>query len=237
MTTLASTAPKYYTVKEDLRRLAAEAGPGAPMPTERALAARYETSRTTVRQAISELVAEGMLNRTQGKGTFVAPSRPSYLRQLTSFTADAEAQHLRSASNILGIESVLADADLAAQLGVPVESDLTRVARVRLINGEPMAHEAAYLPRVMPELRRQLEQDGSLYSVLSSHYGVDIAEAEDTVGTMVAGPEDVRLLAIEMGAPLLLIHRRGLNAEGVPVEWTRSVFRGDRFKFFARTRR
>lgn len=65
-----------------------------------------------------------------------------------------------------------------------------------------MAHEAAYLPRVMPDLRRQLEQNGSLYSVLSSLYGVEIAKAEDTVGTMVAGPEDVRLLAIEMGAPL-----------------------------------
>lgn len=237
MTTLAPAAPKYYTVKEDLRRLATEAGPGAPIPTERALATRYATSRTTVRQAISELVAEGILNRTQGKGTFVAPSRPTYLRQLTSFTEDAEAQHLTSASDILGIEPVLADAHLAAQLRLPLESKLTRVARVRLINGEPLAHEAAYIPGLFPDLHQQLEQNGSLYAVLSTHYGIEISEAEDTVGTMIAGPDDARLLTIEMGAPLLLIQRRGLDAEGVPVEWTRSVFRGDRFKFFARTRR
>ena len=237
MTAQAYAAPKYYKVKEDLRRLAMEAGPEALLPTERALAARYATSRTTVRQAISELVAEGLLNHTQGKGTFVAPPHPTYVRQLTSFTDDAEAQNLKSASDILGIESALADEHLAEQLRVPVGSDLTRIERVRYINGEPLAHEAAYLPGYRADLRQHLEQTGSLYAVLSSHYGIEIAEAEDTVGTMVAGPLEARLLAIETGAPLLLIQRRGLDNNGVPVEWTRSVFRGDRFRFFARTHR
>jgi GntR family transcriptional regulator len=237
MTAPAFAAPKYYKVKEDLRRLALVAGPGEPLPTERTLAARYATSRTTVRQAISELVAEGILNRTQGKGTFVAPSHPTYVRQLTSFTEDAEAQHLRSASDILGIEPVLADEQLAAQLRVPLETRLTRIERVRFINDEPLAHEAAYLPGSLPDLRQHLTENGSLYAVLSTHYGIEIIEAEDTVMTMIAGPLEARLLAIEMGAPLLLIQRRGLNANEVPVEWTRSVFRGDRFQFFARTRR
>lgn len=237
MTVQAFAAPKYYRVKEDLRRLALEAGPEAPLPTERTLAARYETSRTTVRQAISELVAEGILNRTQGKGTFVAPSRPTYVRQLTSFTEDAQAQHLKSASDILGIEPVLADEQLAAQLRVPLETELTRIERVRLINGEPLAHEAAYLPGSLPDLQQHLTGNGSLYAVLSTHYGIEITEAEDTVMTMIAGPLEARLLTIEMGAPLLLIQRRGLDADGIPVEWTRSVFRGDRFQFFARTHR
>lgn len=232
-----SPTPKYYAVKEELRRLAAEAGPDALLPTERALATRHETSRTTVRQAITELVAEGVLFRRQGKGTFVSPSRPTYLRQLTSFTEDARAQNLEIASLTLGIERVVADAHLAAQLRVPLGSDVTRIDRVRLIHGEPLAHEAAHIPGLFPNLPSQLEGNGSLYAVLSSDYGIEVFEAEDTVGTMVAGPEDAHLLGIEMGAPLLLIHRRGLNAEGVPVEWTRSVFRGDRFRFFARTRR
>lgn len=237
MTVPAFAAPKYYKVKEDLRSLALAAGPEAPLPTERTLAARYATSRTTVRQAISELVAEGILNRAQGKGTFVAPSRPTYVRQLTSFTEDAEAQKLTSSSEVLGIEPVLADEHLAGQLDVPLDTDLLRVERVRFINGEPLAHEAAYLPGSLPDLQRHLAESGSLYAVLSAHYGVEIAEAEDTVMTTIAGPLEARLLAIEMGAPLLLIQRRGLNAEGIPVEWTRSVFRGDRFQFFARTRR
>lgn len=237
MLPLVPRPPKYYAVKEDLRLLAAEAGPGAVLPTERALAVTFGTSRTTVRQAIAELVAEGVLTRRQGKGTFVSAPRPTYLRQLTSFSEDARAQNLASASFTLGIERVVADAHLAEQLRVPVESDLTRVARVRLIDGEPLAHEAAYIPGLFPDLPGQLEDNPSLYAVLSTCYGIEIVEAEDTVGTMVAGPDDARLLGIEMGAPLLLIFRRGLDADGLPVEWTRSVFRGDRFQFFARTRR
>lgn len=229
------TAPKYYRVKEELRHLAKEAGPEASLPTERTLASRYQTSRTTVRQAISELVAEGLLNRTQGKGTFVAPPRPTYVRQLTSFTEDAEAQHLKSASEILGIDAVPSDVHLAEQLGVPVGTRLTRLERIRVIDGEPLAHETAYLPGDLPNLEQNLASNGSLYAVLRNHYGITIAEAEDTVMTVVAGPLEAHLLAIETGAPLLLTQRRGLDSDGIPVEWTRSVFRGDRFQFFART--
>lgn len=85
---------------------------------------------------------------------------------------------------------------------------------MRYINGEPLAHEAAYLPGYRADLRQHLEQTGSLYAVLSSHYGIEIAEAEDTVGTMVAGPLEARLLAIETGTPFLLIQRRGLDNNG-----------------------
>ncbi|MCH8571623.1 GntR family transcriptional regulator [Nesterenkonia sp. AY15] len=235
MTAREFAAPKYYRVKEELRRLAREAGPEASLPTERTLAARYQTSRTTVRQAISELVAEGLLNRTQGKGTFVAPSRPTYVRQLTSFTQDAEAQHLKSTSDILGIDTVPADAYLAEQLRVPLGGELTRLERVRVINGEPLAHETAYLPGDLLDLKQHLARNGSLYAILRNHYGTTIAEVEDTVMTVVAGPLEAHLLGIETGAPLLLTQRRGLDANGIPVEWTRSAFRGDRFQFFART--
>lgn len=230
-------APKYYLLKEELRALAKGVAPGSSIPTERALAAQYTTSRTTVRQAISELVAEGVLNRTQGKGTFVAPPSPTYVRQLTSFSDDAAAQNLQSSSRILAVTYVTADPDLAAQLDVRVDSPVTRVERVRLINDEPLAHETAHLPGSLTDLQQRLENNGSLYAALSAHYGVDIVTAEDTVETVIAGPQESRLLRIEMGAPLLLIHRRGLNAEDKPVEWTRSVFRGDRFRFFARTHR
>jgi GntR family transcriptional regulator len=54
------------------------------------------------------------------------------------------------------------------------------------------------------------------------------------VETKLAGPEEVRLLDVEMGAPMLLVHRLGLDPDGRPVEWTESVFRGDRFRFVAR---
>lgn len=230
------TVPKYYLLKEEIRELVRNAAPGTLIPTERTLAEQYATSRTTVRQAIGELVAEGVLDRAQGRGTFVAPPRLTYVRQLTSFSDDAAAQGLASSSRVLGVSHTSATDDAAARLGVPIGTELTRVERIRFINGEPLAHEVALLTGSLPDLAEHLDRTGSLYTALREHYGTDITEAEDTVETKLAGPDDVRLLDIEMGAPLLLIHRLGFTANGSPVEWTRSVFRGDRFRFLARMR-
>lgn len=232
-----SSAPKYYVLKEELRRLTKECEPGAPLPPERSLAIRYATSRTTVRQAIAELVAEGVLSHAQGKGTFVAAPHPTYVRQLTSFSEDAVVQNLESSSIILAVDRTPANALQASQLDVPAASILTRVERVRLINGEPLAHEIALIPGGLPHLHTHLNEYGSLYSTLSRCYGIEIAVAEDTVATRVAAPDDARLLKVEVGAPLLMIHRRALDADGTPVEWTKSVFRGDRFRYFARMHR
>ena len=80
--------PKYWLVKEELLRLIAEGAPGSALPTERDLAERLATSRTTVRQAIAELVVEGRLERTQGSGTYIAEPKLVHVRQLTSFTED-----------------------------------------------------------------------------------------------------------------------------------------------------
>ncbi|MEX5304774.1 GntR family transcriptional regulator [Kocuria sp. CPCC 205258] len=226
--------PKYYLLKEQLRALVRDATPGALIPTERALAEQYATSRTTVRQAIGELVAEGVLGRAQGRGTFVAPPRFTYVRQLTSFSDDADAQGLVSSSTVLDVSRTAADDDTAARLRMPVGAELARVERIRLINGEPLAHEVALLAGALPGLAAHLDRTGSLYTALRQDYGIDIVAAEDTVETRLAGPDDVRLLGIEMGAPLLLIHRLGFTADDSPVEWTRSVFRGDRFRFLAR---
>lgn len=226
--------PKYYLLKEQIRAFVRDAAPGTLIPTERALADEYSTSRTTVRQAIGELVAEGVLGRAQGRGTFVAPPRFTYVRQLTSFSDDATAQGLVSSSTVLDVSRTTADEDTAARLRVPAGAELARVERIRHINGEPLAHEVALLAGPLPDLAEHLDRTGSLYTALRDDYGIDIVAAEDTVETQLAGPEDVRLLGIEMGAPLLLIHRLGLTADDSPVEWTRSVFRGDRFRFLAR---
>ncbi|WP_433122449.1 GntR family transcriptional regulator [Arthrobacter koreensis] len=236
MTSQSHPAPKYYVLKERLRALASEGDPGTLMPTERALAAEYGTSRTTVRQAIAELVAEGVLDRIQGHGTFVAHNRPTYVRQLTSFSEDAEAQGLRSSSRLIGISTVPAEGEAALRLNVEPGTALTRVERVRLIDEEPLAHETALLSGELPGLADALDRTGSLYAALQESYGVRITDAEDTVQTRLAGPEDVRLLGLEMGFPLLVIQRLGF-AGGRPAEWTYSVFRGDRFRFQARRHR
>ncbi|MEV7604227.1 GntR family transcriptional regulator [Paenarthrobacter sp. NPDC089322] len=230
------STPKYYVLKTEVLKLIAGMQPGTLIPTERALAEEYSTSRTTVRQAISELVAEGRLGRIQGHGTFVAPPKMTHVRQLTSFSDDARNQGLRPDSKLLALVVVKADAQVAANLGLDQGDPATRLERIRLIEGEPLAHEVAYLPGKLPRFKANLAKAGSLYAVLADVYGIRISDVEDTVETALAGPGDVRLLGIEMGAPLLVVQRLARDAAGKPVEWTRSTFRGDRFRFVSRVK-
>ncbi|WP_458109468.1 GntR family transcriptional regulator [Arthrobacter sp. R3-55] len=228
--------PKYYLLKTEVLGLIAGLKPGTLIPTERALAEKYTTSRTTVRQAISELVAEGKLGRIQGHGTFVAPPKMTHVRQLTSFSDDARSQGLRPDSRMLALGVLASDADVAARLGLEPGDPVTRLERIRLIDEEPLAHEVAWLPGKLPRLKSHLATSGSLYAVMAEVYGLRVADVEDTVETALAGPEDVRLLGMEMGAPLLVVHRLARDAMGTPVEWTRSTFRGDRFRFVSRVK-
>lgn len=233
-TPAAAALPKYYVLKEQILTLIEDAVPGTLIPTERALAEQYGTSRTTVRQAIGELVAEGRLDRTQGRGTFVAPPKVTHVRQLTSFTDDAASQGMTASARILDISEAPADTVTAKRLALEPGTGVHRVERIRLVNGEPLAHETAFLAGELPDLAANVEVRGSLYSALREDYGIRISDVEDTVETKLAGPEEVRLLDVEMGAPMLLVHRLGLDPDGRPVEWTESVFRGDRFRFVAR---
>lgn len=233
-TSAAAALPKYYVLKEQILTLIEDAVPGTLIPTERALAEQYGTSRTTVRQAIGELVAEGRLDRTQGRGTYVAPPKVTHVRQLTSFTDDAASQGLTAAARIVDVSVLPADPATARRLAVEPGTDIHRVERIRLVDGEPLAHEIAFLAGPLPDLARTVAERGSLYAALREDYGIRIAEVEDTVETKLAGPAEVQLLDVEMGAPMLLVHRLGFTSDGRPVEWTESVFRGDRFRFVAR---
>jgi GntR family transcriptional regulator len=224
--------PKYYLIKQQLLGIAQALKPGARMPAERLLAIRLDTSRTTVRQALQELVGEGRLDRIQGKGTFIA--RPKLYRtlQLTSHTEDMQAQGLEPASRVLDIDHVEADEKLSYLLDIGVGDGVMRIERLRLASGEPMAIETTHLSaRRFPGLREALARHGSLYSALSETYGVHLSEAEERIETSLATPYQAALLATEVGVPVMLLSRHSHDAEGRPVEWVRSVYRGSRYKF------
>ncbi len=230
--------PKYYAVKQRLLELTAAMGPGSPVPPERELARQYGTSRTTVRQALSELVIEGRLRRIQGRGTFVAKPKVAQVLELASYTEGMRAHGLQPRTSILEIGYVTADEHLADLLGIRTGGRALRVHRLRLADGEPMSIDTSYLPaRRFPGLRRQLDRHSSLYETLTASYGVQLAEAEETIETVLAGPEDARLLGVDVGLPLLLLSRHAFDVDGSPVEWAQSWYRGDRYKFVTRLRR
>jgi DNA-binding GntR family transcriptional regulator len=117
--TRTARVPKYYRLKRHLQEMTETMPPGTPVPPERSLAAEFDTSRTTVRQALQELVVEGRLERIQGKGTFVAKPKVSQALQLTSYTEDMRAQGLEPTSQLLEIGYITADDRLGELLDIP----------------------------------------------------------------------------------------------------------------------
>lgn len=230
-----TSTPKYYTQKLRILDLIEAATPGDPLPAERDLAERFGTSRTTVRQALTELVTEGLIERAQGRGTFVAAPPLITVRQLTSFSEDLSGARLDS--DVLGITREAADAEAAAALALPSAAEITRVDRVRRSDGVALARETALLPGRYPGLAAELARHGSLYRALRERYGVALDAADDEIGTELAEPAEARILGIDVGRPLLVVRRTARAADGTPVEFTRSAFRGDRFRFRASTAR
>ncbi len=228
--------PKYYHVKIEILDLIRGLPPGSAVPTERDLAKRFATSRTTVRQAIAELVVDGRLERTQGRGTFVAQPKLMQVRPLTSFSQDLQDEGWRPGSVVLKISEQQADDEVAHHLALPSGSWFHQVERLRTAGDEPIAHEIAHLPAPLPHLESELAIRGSLYSALREGFGIEVAAVEDTVETALAGPVDASLLGVDIGLPMLLVHRTAWDENGRIVEWTRSLFRGDRFRFIARHR-
>jgi GntR family transcriptional regulator len=230
--------PKYYQVKKQLLELTSAMGPGSPVPPERELARQYETSRTTVRQALAELVVEGRLLRMQGKGTFVAKPKVAQVLELASYTEGMRQHGLHPQTKILDVGYVTADDHLADLLGVRTGGRVLRLHRLRLADGEPMSIDTSHLPaRRFPGLRKQLERHASLYETLRTDYGIHLAEAEETIETVLADPHQAQLLSVDPGIPLLLLSRHAIDSTGQPVEWAQSWYRGDRYKFITRLKR
>lgn len=227
--------PKHLQVKERILALIVDAKPGTAVPTERELARSFDTSRTTVRLALAALSADGRLARTQGRGTFVTEPRRVLVRQLTSYSDDLRAQGRDPSSQVLAVGRVPAEARVAAQLEIAEGAQVHRVERVRGVGGESLAHETAHLAGDLPGLPEALAHHGSLYTTLRVSYGIRLTRVEDLVETVLADPVEARVLDIDLGVPLLLIHRTGWGPDDRPVEFTRSVFRGDRFSFVARS--
>jgi GntR family transcriptional regulator len=226
--------PRYFQVKLALADLIAGLDRGTSLPPERQLAEQLGTSRTTLRKALAELAGEGVLRRTQGSGNFVAPPKVVHVRQLSSLTDDLKAEGMQPSSQILGLERVRAEPAVAEHLEIAPGERIHLLTRLREVDGEPLAIEWAHLPGSLPRLEARLAETGSLYAALRDHYDRGVHSVEDTVETALATPDQAEVLQIATGQPLLLVHRTSRDKTGRVVEWTRSVYRGDRFRFVAR---
>ncbi len=224
--------PKYYVVKGHLAQILVQLEPGEPLPPERALAERFSTSRTTIRQALRELAIDGRLVRMHGRGTFAALAKMAQRLRLTSYTEDMRSLGLVPRSVLLSVSQVRADEELAWRLDVRPMARVLRIERLRMADEEPTAIETTHLDDSrFPGLAKRLGNSASLYALLAVEYGVHLAHAEETIETVPAAPREAELLDTTVGYPMLLLSRHSRDTSGRPVEFALSFYRGDRCKF------
>lgn len=227
--------PKYYVVKKHLLELIGSLQPGSLVPTERVLTVELETSRTTVRRALAELVGEGRLVRRQGSGTYVAEPKITWPLQMTSFTEQASAYGYTSSTRLLSAGRSSASDEIADRLAIRAGSSVYCIERLRLVDETPMALESSYLSAArFTGLIGELRKKSSLYRVLADSYDVTPVEAEETIETASASPREAELLEVDTGAPILVLGRHSFDKDGQPIEYVRSWYRGDRYTFVAR---
>jgi GntR family transcriptional regulator len=229
--------PLYAQIKEILfeRMRSAEWQPGSCIPTETELCQAFSVSRITIRRALSELVAEGYLERISGRGTFVSqPPINQSLKQLTSFTQDMQRRGQRPGGAVLALQQIPAESDLASKLSISPREKIILVKRLRLANDEPIAVETAHLPaRYFDGLQNENLEGRSLYKIMRERFGIVPTRAVQQISASACPDHEADLLYIPKKSPILHIFRTTYDQNERVVESVESFYRGDKYVFQA----
>ncbi len=228
--------PYHYQLREILRQeiVTGRWPVNEKIASERDLCTLFDVSRPTVRAAIDALVDEGLLRREKGRGTFVAEPKieEGLLQTPFGFSDSMRAQGITFTTTVLGIETQPAPPLVAQELRLPEGAPVIVLNRLRTILDAPVLLVLSYLPLALfPGLEREDFRKVSLYEVLRSKYGMTMARARRYMEAVPAGKQEADLLAIRVGAPLMLIASTTFTESGLPFEYYRAHHRGDRTRF------
>lgn len=230
-----SPLPLYYQLKDIICELIEneELKPNDPIPPERELCEYHGVSRMTVNKAITNLVNEGLVYREQGKGTFVAKPKEGYqLSRLLSFTEDMKAKGLKVDTRIVSFQKKAATRKLQKALDLPEREEVFEIKRLRLVDGEPYALETAYLPVSLCDgLTMEKLDNKSLYDILLSEYGLKMDYAHQTIEAVILDEYESEILQVPQKSIALMLSRKTYLEGDKPMELTKAVYRGDKYKF------
>jgi GntR family transcriptional regulator len=229
--------PKYHQLASILLQKIEDGdwAPLSPIPSERQMETLYNISRTTIREAIANLIRQGYLYREHGKGTFVSPKKlQTGLNELTSFSEDLIKRGIHPGQIILEISREVPPTKIIQKLELSPGASVTRIERVRLGDDIPIGIQISYTVLSEDQIitRYELDEAGSLYNVYKEKYNIILAEADETVEVVLATLEEARLLQIEKGSPLLLNERLSFSQDRKQVEFVKILYRGDRYQYF-----
>ncbi|MET9956516.1 GntR family transcriptional regulator [Streptomyces sp. NPDC006339] len=226
---------KRERVRQAILELIEARRPGDAIPSERVLCAELGVSRPTLRAAVDELVVAGLLVREHGRGMFVAAEKIT--QELVS---DRNAFSLPRAggvwtSRLLELRTLPAGARVGRRLRIPPAAEIHYVARLRLVDGTPMAIEHLHVRAdLVPGLTGEELEQGDLYEHLRDRHGIQVSEAVQSIEPTVVTRAEADLLDVPEFSPALLFERLTTDAHDRPVEYVHSLYRGDRYRIVSR---
>ena len=228
--------PLYFQLKQLLLSQIKDGTypPGSMIPTENELVEMYSISRTTVRQAISELAQEGRLNRVKSKGTFVTDPKinQSFLSKIESFNVQIEREGHVPSTQVLSLSIKKADELIASHLKIAVSDNVIHLQRRRFADDIPIVTIDTYLPdSVCHHLLKVDFSVQSLYSELGSSDKTRIVRIHRHIEAVSATKQDAKQLDITQKSPVLQTFSTGYNIYNEAIEFSIAHYRGDRSSF------
>ena len=230
--------PRYHQIYLVLREQLAEGRfpQATPIPGEIDLARRFGVSRVTMRAALDRLVAEGLISRQRGKGTFVrvrdpiaagAPARGNPSGLLDNILS----MGLKTSVKLIDVAIIAAPSDVAELLGLPPAAPVQKAVRVRRYRNAPLSHITTFVPADLAvHLGRRELTVKPMLSLLEAS-GVAVSSADQTISAKLADHAVAPLLGVEIGAPLLAVTRLVYDDDGRPVQLLRGLYRPDRYEY------
>ncbi|HEX7063830.1 MAG TPA: GntR family transcriptional regulator [Bacillales bacterium] len=229
-----SAIPLYHQVKEILVKRIQEKRwqPGDLIPTEQELIDEFKVSRTTIRQAITELVQEGLLEKRQGRGTIIKSQKlVGSLGRLTGFAEEVMEKGYLPYSKLIRAEFHNDLYTEKKKLQLSEDESVLVIERIRFADDEPIAFERTCWPEKIGEILKQHDLDGAkFYQILEDHETY-LKKANETISAVNSTLYEADLLGISAGQALLEMSRLSYGLDDKPIEYTRTKYRSDRYHY------
>ncbi len=236
---VSSRIPLYYQLENVLREKITSGtfASGGRIPTEIELIKQYNVSRITVRQALRSLAEDGLIERRQGRGTYVAERKSARRKftgkiHLTGSLDELIAMGMDTPVKVLEMNLVDADTHEAELLELKAGTPIYRLKRLRMNENKPFGLIINYLPEEIGSRLTIAElSSGALLHTIESKLGYNLDNARQEIKAELSDPYVANLLDIRVGTALLSIERTVYTDKGVPVEFVHTLYRSDLYGY------
>lgn len=230
-----SPIPVYYQLKNIILQKIenGEFTAENPIHSERELSETLGISRMTVRQALNQLVSEGVLYREKGKGTFVSKSRIQQ-RNISSFSDTVRSKGMVPSTKILNFVKTGVNAEVATSLGIETGELVYNIKRLRLADAAPIAIEEVFLPEKYCHGLDRYDLTESLYSIMKKEYSYSIHYVDNMIEAVKPSKEDRALLDIGTSVPVLGVTGVVYTSSDMKLWYEKSLYRSDMYLYNVR---